>query len=116
MALASQYTEEQKAAFVTLAQAKGRNAAAKKAKVSTVTISAWAKAAGVKFTHGKKPAAKKRKGKANGKANGHANGNANGHVRAIPPSAAGLDALHIQLTEALAGVTAMRTAFRQVFG
>ncbi len=117
MAVASQYTEEQKAAFVALARDKGRKVAAKKAGVSTVTISAWAKAAGVTFSSGKKAGPKKRRG-AKGKANGHAaNGKANGHqFRATPPAAATLDTLHAQLTEALTGLTAMRAAFRQHFG
>ena len=74
MAAASKYTEEEKAGFVALAQAKGRKVASKKAKVSPHTLSTWAKASGVKFTSGKKAAPKKRRstGKAtNGKANGH---------------------------------------------
>ena len=54
MSLKSAFTDEQKAAFVALAQAKGRKAAAKKAKVSTVTISAWAKERGVTFTRAAK--------------------------------------------------------------
>ncbi len=39
----------------------------------------------------------------------------NGHAP-VPLSGAGLDGLHAQLSTALASVTAMREAFRTVFG
>lgn len=118
--MASGYTDEQKAAFVALARDKGRKAASKKAKVSTHTISTWAKAAGVKFTSGKKTAPRKR---AKGVAALHIDLQGsppivNGHAPAppAPPSAAGLAAVQTQLTEALAIVKAIRAAFRQTFG
>jgi transposase-like protein len=64
-----------------------------------------------------------RKAGANGKAitraaedasNVKNNGQSNGKAKA--GRAASLDAVHAQLTEALAGVEAMRAAFRNVFG
>lgn len=117
MAATSQFSEEQRKVYVELAAKKGRQAAAKAAGVSTHTVSAWAKAAGVKFSGGPKAAARKKRGKK--KVAAKPNGKANGHrtpAVGMPATSAGLDSVHDQLSKALAGVTAMRAAFRQVFG
>lgn len=119
MAAATEYTDEQKAAFVALALKKGRGAAGKKAGVSNHTISTWAKTIGVKFTSGKKAAAKKTpRARANGKANGHAAEVTNGSAPPIVATeeAPSFDALHAQLTAALKSVAAMKAAFRRTFG
>ncbi len=114
MAAASQYTEEQKAAFVALARDKGRKAAAKKAGVSMVTISAWAKDAGVTFTTGKKAVPKKkRRGKA--KANGHTNGKAPADTAETEPLPS-FDSVQAQLLALAKSVGAMKAAFRKTFG
>lgn len=109
----SNHTDEQKATFVTLAQSKGRKAAAKKAKVTPTTISHWAKALGVTLTGPTKKTRRKRKVASSNGAAAPVNGKGNGHA----PSAAGeLAALHVQLESALGSVKKMRDAFREVFG
>jgi hypothetical protein len=110
----SDYTDEQKKAYVAMAQKQGRPKAAAAAKVTTNTISNWAKAIGVTFSSvpgkppKKRPAKKKR-----------ANGKANGHRKPTGIEAAGagqLDGVRDQLLAALKSVETMRTALRQVFG
>ncbi len=106
-------TTEQKAAVLADVAKTSAVAAGKLHKVPTATIYAWMK-----------------REKANGGGKAHAkNGKArakplkiprasNGHATVSPTllSGAGLDGLHAQLTTALASVTAMRDAFRTVFG
>src|ERR1044071_4554488 len=103
MSTQTEYTDEQKKAYVVIAQQKGRGAAAKKAGVSKGAISAWAKKIGMTLPHGQRPtkkAAPKRRlqkeygsknNKANGAANGHAsNGHAsNGHSAPLLPRPSG---------------------------
>ena len=115
MAAASQYTEEQKAAFVALARDKGRKAASEKAGVSYATISYWAKAAGVTFTTGKKrkPTKKKAAAKSNGKSNGHAKTpEAQAETEPLPS----FDSVQAQLLALAKSVAAMKAAFRKTFG
>lgn len=114
MAAVSAFTDEQKTGFVALAREKGRAAAAKKAGVSTATISTWAKAAGVNFTTAAAAAPKKKRRKKNRRSNGKANGHR--PTAGMPVTSAGLDAIEAQLADALDGVMKMRAAFRQVFG
>ena len=121
MSATGQFTDEQKAEYVTLAGAKGRAAAAKKAGVSTATISKWAAGLGVNLTEAQaaeaKKAPKKKRRARKSAQNGHANGKANGHTAVgMPASAQSLDTIQAHVTEALRGLTAMRAAFRQVFG
>lgn len=120
----SEYTAEQKKAFVALAQKQGRPAAAKAAKVTTNSISNWARAIGVTFSvvPGAAPSKRqmkrtKKKAAAKAKTNGHAK--ANGHRKPTgieSPGLGQLDAVRDQLLVTLKSVEAMRTAFRQVFG
>lgn len=114
MAGTTDYTDDQKKGFLVLAQKQGRGAAAKKAKVTTQSISHWAKKFGVKLNvpHPDAPK-KKRTGKA-ARRKARANGKANGH--AVTPTAAGLDHVEASLRSAMESVRACRAAFRQVFG
>jgi hypothetical protein len=117
MAGSSEFTAEQKRAFVAQAKKEGRAAASKAAGVSTTSISAWARALGVKLTPGaapgKKRTAKKTRRSANAKGNGHRSARV---VRGVEAPSGGLDTIRNQLLDALKSVEALRTAHRQVFG
>lgn len=114
MAAATRYTDEQKKAFVALAQKKGASAAARKANVSGPTVAYWAKALGVKLGRVKQAKTRAKKD-ATGKANGHATA-LEGPQPPPAPEAPSLDSLTLQLQAALESVHAIKAAFRQHFG
>lgn len=111
MAEATTYTDDQKKGFLVLAQKEGRAVAAKKAKVTTQSISHWAKKFGVKLNvpHPDAP-----KGKKKARRKPRANGKANGHVATV--TVGELESVEQGLTIALQGLQKVRAAFRQVFG
>jgi len=117
MAGQSDFTDTQKAGYVTTALKDGRAAAAKAAGVSMTTISHWAKQRGVDLRAGadSPTAVKKKTAKKKTRAKRAANGATNGHA-AAPPAGAGIDSVHEQLTAALKTLDTVRAAFRQVFG
>lgn len=111
MAGASNHTEDDKKAFVALAQKKGRPAAAKKAQVTPEMISAWAKAQGVSL-RGKVP----RKKRSQAPKNVKANGKANGHAVTTPATTGELALVEQQLNSALTGLRVFRSALKRAFG
>ncbi len=108
------YSPELRAAVLADAAKTSGVAAAKLHKVPLQTIYAWAmrdrKANGGGKAHAKNGKARAKPLKIPRASNGHAT------VSPTPLSGAGLDGLHAQLSTALASVTAMRDAFRTVFG